>query len=81
MVIENINLDFNLNKIDRRKNYFIEEIKQRDLMSSKNKNVSAAINYIGQLLILVSSITRRVSVSPCFICRYSDRYCKFCSRT
>ena len=61
---ENKSLNFNLKIIGDRRNYFIKEIKQRDLMSRKNKNVSAAINYVEQLFILVSAITRGVSVSP-----------------
>ena len=64
MAKEKKSLNFNLKQIVERRNYLIKEIKQRDLMSRKNKTVSAAINYVGQLFILVSPITRRVSVSP-----------------
>ena len=64
MAKEKKSLNFNLKQIVERRNYLIKEIKQRDLMSRKNKTVSAAINYVGQLFILVSAITRRVSVSP-----------------
>ena len=63
MAKENKSLNFNLKQIVERRNYLIKEIKQRDLMSRKNKTVSAAINFVGQLFILVSAITRRVSVS------------------
>ena len=64
MAKEKKSLNFNLKQIVERRNYLIKEIKQRDLMSRKNKTVSAAINFVGQLFILVSAITRRVSVSP-----------------
>ena len=64
MAKENKSLNLNLKQIVERRNYLIKEIKQRDLMSRKNKTVSAAINFVGQLFILVSAITRRVSVSP-----------------
>lgn len=64
IIKENISLDFDFKKIDGRRNYFIEETKQRDLMSRNNKQKNAAINDIEQLLILVSAIRKCVSVSP-----------------
>ena len=38
-------------KINETKNYFIEEIKQRDLVSKKHKKVCTFLNYIENLLI------------------------------
>ena len=35
MVEENISQEFRLKKIDQTKNYFLEEIKQNELMSKK----------------------------------------------
>ena len=39
------------------KNYFLEEIKQNQLMSRKHKKVCATLNYIDHFLILVSTVT------------------------
>ena len=50
-------------KIDETRNYFIEEIKQNILMSKKHKNFCFAVNYMELLLILVSAVTGRVSIS------------------
>ena len=46
------------------KNYFIEEINQIELMSKTNKKVCRDLDYTEQLLILVSTITGIVSISP-----------------
>ena len=37
MFEENISQEFRLKNIDERRNYFIEEIKQNELMSKKDK--------------------------------------------
>ena len=39
MFEENISQEFRLKNIDERGNYFIEEIKQNELMSKKDKKV------------------------------------------
>ena len=52
-----------LNKIDKIRNYFIEEINQNDLTSKKHKNVCMTLIYIEQLLIIVSVVIRFVSIS------------------
>ena len=39
------------------KNYFLEEIKQNQLMSRKHKMVCATLNHIDHFLILVSTVT------------------------
>ena len=44
-------------------NYFLEEIKQKELMSRKHKKVCKTLNYIEQFLIFASTITRCVSIS------------------
>ena len=43
---ENINQEFRLKKINKRRNYLIEEINQNELMSKKHKNVCRSLNYI-----------------------------------
>ena len=39
MFEENISQEFRLKNIDERRNYFIEELKQNELMSKKHKKV------------------------------------------
>ena len=50
MVEENLSQEFRLKNIDETINYFLEEIKQNELMSRKHKKVCAT-------LILASTIT------------------------
>ena len=49
--------EFRLKNIDETRNYFLEEIKQNELISSKQKKVCATLNYIEQIHILASTIT------------------------
>ena len=55
--------EFRLKNIDETINYFLEEIKQNKLMSRKHRKVCTTLNYIEQLLILASTITRCTSIS------------------
>ena len=55
--------EFRLKNIDKIRNYFLEEIKQNEFMSRKHKEVCTALNYIESFLILVSTITRCISIS------------------
>ena len=48
---------------DEIRNYFLEEIKQNDLMSKKHKKVCTPLKYIKSFLVLASSITGCISVS------------------
>ena len=63
MVEENISQEFRLKNIDETRNYFLEEIKQNELMSRKHKKVCTTLNYIEHFLILASTITRCISIS------------------
>ena len=60
-----MNQEFRLKTIDEIRNCLIEEINRNDLMSKKNKIVCRNLNYIDHLLVLISTITRCVSIS-CF---------------
>ena len=60
---ENISQIFILKNIYETRNYFIQETNHNDLMSKKYKKVFAVLNYIEQLLILTSTVTRCVSIS------------------
>ena len=58
----NINQEYRLKNIDERKNYFIKEINQNELMSKKHKKVFRVLNYIENLLLLVSTVTGYISI-------------------
>ena len=62
---KNMNQEFRLKTIDEIRNCLIEEINRNDLMSKKHKIVCRNLNYIDHLLVLISTITRCVSIS-CF---------------
>ena len=63
MVEENISQGSRLKNKDETRNYFLEEIKQNELMSRKHKKVCATLNYIEDFLVLVFAITGCISTS------------------
>ena len=63
MVEENISQEFILKNIDETRNYFIEDIKQNELLFKKHKKVCTALNYIEHFLILSSTISECISIS------------------
>ena len=65
MVEENRGQEFRLKNIDETRNYFLEEIKQNELMSKKHKKVCTTLNYIEHFLILAFTITVCISI-PAF---------------
>ena len=81
MTEENISQEFGLKNIDEVRNYFNKQKNQNELMSKKHKNVCRVLNYMKQLLILVSTITGCCFYFCfCFFSWYSCRCCEFCSR-
>ena len=60
---ENIGQEFRLKKIDKTWNYFINEIKQNELISEKHKKVCKILNYTKHLLTVASAVTGRVLIS------------------
>ena len=54
--------EFRFKNIDERRNYFLEEIKQNELMSRKQRKVWTTLNYIEHYLILASTITNCISI-------------------
>ena len=60
---KNISQEFRFKNIDKTRDYFLEEIKQNELMSRKHKEVCATLNYIEHFLILASRITGCISIS------------------
>ena len=49
---------------DETRNYFLEEIKQNELISRKHKKVCTTVNYIEHFLILASTITGCIQFLP-----------------
>ena len=60
---KNINQEFRLEKIEKIRNYLIKEINQNELMSKKHNHTSRVLSYIDHLLIVISAVTRSVSIS------------------
>ena len=63
MVEENTSQEFILKNIDETRNYFIEDIKQNELLFKKHKKVCTTLNYIEHFLILSSTISECISIS------------------
>ena len=61
--LKNMSQEFRLKNMDETRNYFLEEIKQNELMSRKHKNVCTTLNYIEHFLILASTIDGCISIS------------------
>ena len=62
MTKENISQESRLENIDETRNYFLEEVKQNELMSRNQKKVCTNLNYIEHFN-LDSTITGCVSIS------------------
>ena len=60
---ENLSLEFQLKNIDEKRNYFLAEIKQIELISKKHNKVCRTLNYINHFLILAFTISRSISIS------------------
>ena len=60
---EEASLEFRLRKIDKTKNYLLDEIRHNELMSQKYKKASKYLNYVEYLLILASTVTGCISFS------------------
>ena len=63
MAEENINQEFRSKDIDEARYYFLEEIKQNQLMSKKYKKVCTILGYIEKFLILAYTTTGCISIS------------------
>ena len=48
-----LSLEFRLRKLDKKRNYLLEQMKHNDLMNQKYKNTCKYLNYVEKLLILV----------------------------
>ena len=63
MTEENIGQELRLKEIEEKRNYFMEEIKQNELISKKHKKVYKIISYTEHLLVLTSTVSGFVSIS------------------
>ena len=55
--------EFRLKITNETRSYFLEKIKQNELMSKKHKKVCTTLNYIEHFFILDSAITGCISIS------------------
>ena len=62
-MVEEASLEFRFRNIDETRNYLLTEIKNNDLMSETYKKTYKYLNYIENLLILVSTITGSILIS------------------
>ena len=60
----NYQQQFRLNKINEIKDYFVAEIKKRDLMSKRLSKYIASFDYINKSLIFLSSTSGSISIAP-----------------
>ena len=63
MAEENVSQEFRWRKLDKTRNFFIEEIQQNHLISKKHKQVFKVFNYMKHLLILVSDVNIGIASS------------------
>ena len=63
MVEENISQEFRRKSIDETRSYFLEKIKQNELISKKHKKVCTTLNYIEHFFNLASTIIECISIS------------------
>ena len=68
-----------MKEIDGKITFFIEKIKQDELISKKHKKVCKILNYIEHLLILSSSVTWGIFISAFapLIGIFAGIYCKY----
>ena len=71
MAEENVSQEFRLKNVDETRNYFLEEVKQNELISKNHKKVCTALNYIEHFVILASKITGCISITAIFFDWYS----------
>ena len=62
-MVEEASLEVRLRKIGETRNYLLDEIKHNDLTSEKYKKNCKYLNYVENLLTLLSTITGYVSIS------------------
>ena len=72
---KNVSEIIKLKNVDETRNYFLEELKQNELISRKHKNAFTSLNHIENFLILASKITACTSCL-CFVFSiFATRFC------
>ena len=62
-MVEEPSLEFRLRKIDETRNHILDEKKFNDLMSEKDMKTCKYLNYVEQLIVLVSTVFGCISIS------------------
>ena len=62
-MVEEASIAFRLRKLDETRNYLLDGIKRKDIMSEMYKKTCKYLNYVENLLILASKVTGSVSIS------------------
>ena len=62
-MVEEASFEFIFRKIDKTRNYLLDEIKYNDLIRKKYKKTCKHLNYVENLLILASAVTGCISIS------------------
>ena len=63
MFVEDLCQKIKSKNVDETRTYFLEEIKQIELMSRKHKKICETLNYIEYFLLLASAITGWISIA------------------
>ena len=71
MTVENISQEFRLKNIDQRRNHFIEEINQNELMGKKHKKLCKVLNYIS-IPVGIASLGLKICVITAEIKKYNS---------
>ena len=63
-MVEEGSLEFRLREINDTRNFLLDEIKHNDLMCEKYKKTCNYLNYVEHFLIVASTFTGCISISP-----------------
>ena len=63
LILFNDQQQFRLNKVNEVKDYFIDDIKERELMSERLSKYIASFDYFDKLLIVLSVTTGSISIA------------------
>ena len=58
-------LQIRVNRIDEIENYFVEEIRETEIMSKRLKKHIVAFDYVDQILLVLSATSKSFSSSIC----------------
>ena len=67
---------FRLNKINEIKDYFLAEIRERELISKYISKYNASLDYFDKSLNVLSILSGGISVCNCYWCSYRNNWSK-----